>query len=259
MSNVTKAGLVVRTVVAVAGVLGLAGTAVAADAVRLHGSTTVKAALVDPNKAAIERAADVTLTVVGNGSGKGVQDVVAGNADMAMISAPLDEVVKKVNGKTPGAVPEGAVQAVRLGSADVAFVVHPGNTVESLTIAQVKGLLSGKTTNWKDVGGADAPVIVITAAPGDGIRTVAEEQVLGGDAMAANARALNLASQVPTAVAQVPGAIGITSAAAVTPQVRALKTDKPVSAILQAVTKGAPSPVAQRVIDAMKQVGGAGK
>ena len=241
---------------ALAAVAMLVGPAAWAQTVQVHGSTTVKAALVGPNQKDIEAKSGQTLEVVGNGSGRGLIDLAGGKADVAMISAPLEEVVAKVNGKTPGALSAEGLKAVEVGKTQVAFIVNPGVKVGSLTLSQVHDLLDGKISNWKDVGGADGAVVVVCANPGDGIRTVCEEGVLGKDAMSKDARTMNSALLVVQAVAQLPGAIGITSAAGVTDKVSVVKTDKDVSATLYLVTKGEPTAAAKKVIDAVKEIGG---
>ena len=83
-----------------AGVLALTTTA---HAFELHGSSTLAKNIIEPNKAKIEAAAGVTLTVVMNGSGNGLKGLIAGKADMAMISAPLEVEAALTNAKAPGA------------------------------------------------------------------------------------------------------------------------------------------------------------
>jgi phosphate transport system substrate-binding protein len=83
----------------------------AAGQVTLHGSTTVNNAIMVPKKAEIEKASGQQLDIVGNGSGRGIVDLVEGKAQIAMISAPLEDEVKKLNEKTPGSVDAGRLKA----------------------------------------------------------------------------------------------------------------------------------------------------
>src|SRR5438552_1133042 len=95
-----------------------------AGQISLHGSTTVNNAIITPKKAEIEKASGQTIEIVGNGSGRGIADLIAGKAQIAMISAPLEDEVKKLNEKTPGSVDVGKLKAHQIGVSRVAFAVH---------------------------------------------------------------------------------------------------------------------------------------
>jgi ABC-type phosphate transport system substrate-binding protein len=79
-----------------------------------------------PTKPTSKKLAAHTLTVVANGSGHGLTDLAEGKANIAMISAPLEEVAAKINEKTPGAIDVAAFQVVQVGEAKVAFVGQLG-------------------------------------------------------------------------------------------------------------------------------------
>lgn len=249
-SSLVKSTLGAAVTVAVA---LLCGESEGQAILRLHGSTTVKSSLLDAYAGALETAAGIKLDIVGNGSGKGVQDLIAGRADVAMLSAPLEEVAAKVNAKTPGSISAAGLKEFRIGKAGILFVANPANPVKALSLAQIKDLFSGKIANWKDVGGSDVPVTVVTAIPGDGVRTSMEEKVMGGTAVSTGARAMQLGSQIPMVVAQIPGAIGCVAKAYVSSGVTAIKTDKPVAADLFFVTKGEPSEEARKLIAAAQK------
>src|SRR5580704_13415407 len=95
----------IRNLCLAVGVAAFALAGVAnADTVSLNGSTTVMNALVMPKKAQIEAASGHQITVVGNGSQRGLADLLAGKAQIGMISAPLDEEATKINAKQPGSI-----------------------------------------------------------------------------------------------------------------------------------------------------------
>ena len=148
--------------------LGMALQAQAGE-VTVHGSTTVASNIMLPHKSDIEMLSGQALKVVANGSSRGVLDPAAGSANMAMISAPLETTLKKINKKKPGATAGMSLIAHRVGTTRVAFVVHPSNPVKSLTLAQVADLMSGKIKNWKDLGGKDAPILVVMVDTGRSI------------------------------------------------------------------------------------------
>jgi phosphate transport system substrate-binding protein len=158
-----------------------------AGEVILHGSTTVAGAIIAPSKAAIEQRSGQQLVIVGNGSQRGIVDLVAGRAQIAMISAPLADVVRKVNEKTPGAINTAYFTTHQIGESSVTFAVHPSNMVRALTNSQLADIFTGKVRNWKEVGGADQEIIIVAAAPGDGLRTMVETQLIRGASCPARA------------------------------------------------------------------------
>jgi len=234
---------------ALAAMLAL-GSLAQASTLAIHGSTTVSNAVLVPHKADIEQASGESLDIVSNGSGRGLADLVAGKADMAMISAPLAAEVAASNAKTPGSVDPAKLVAHQIGETLVAFVVHPSNPVKELTLAQVTDILSGKITKWSEVGGADQPIVVVAATRGDGVRSAVESRLLGGASILAQARELPNSAQPIAVAAQLPTAFGVTSAASVRAGVTVLKTDQTIGQPLILVTLGPASPDATKVIEA---------
>jgi phosphate transport system substrate-binding protein len=236
-----------------AALVALAGAA-EAQTISLNGSTTVAYMLVLPNKAAIEAASGQHIVVVGNGAQRGLADLVLGRAEIAMISAPLDEEAARVNRRKPGSFDPTVLKAYVVGESRVAFVVHPTNPVRSLPNAKLADVLSGKITNWKDVGGTDLPIMLVAAQPGDGVRTLVEEQLLNGGELTKDTRAMPNAPQIAKVVAQVPGAIGLYTYGALADSVVELTAEVPIVQPHTLVTMGQESPEIRRVISAIEQV-----
>jgi phosphate transport system substrate-binding protein len=226
------------------------GSVAEAATLSIHGSTTVANAVLIPHKGDIEKASGAALDIVANGSGRGLADLIAGKADMAMISAPLEAEAAAANAKTPGSVDPAKLVAHQIGEARIAFLVNPTNPVKQLTLAQITGILSGKITNWGDVGGASQPIVVVAAGPGDGVRSVVEKRLLGGASIAAQVREIPNASQISQVAAQLPNAFGVAAAASVKPGVTVLATDESIGQPLSLITMGPPSADAMKVIEA---------
>ena len=100
--------------------------------VRLHGSTSVAYTLIYPNKNEIENKSHCVLEIASNGSGNGLVDLAHGKADVAMISAPLEEIAAKINAESHGMIDPDHMQSIRIGEATVAFVVHNKNLLVNL-------------------------------------------------------------------------------------------------------------------------------
>jgi len=246
---------IVTTALLTAG-LSVAAVAAQAETVKIHGSSTVANTLLLPNKAAIESASGMSLAITGNGSSRGIADLMAGKSDMGAISAPLDITVAKINKKKPGSVDGSQLQAHKVGETVVAFALHKSNPVKNLTMAQLSDILSGKVKNWKDVGGADKAIVVVVEGKGGGVRSMVEKEVLKGGDIKAKAKEVPNSAQVVKIVGQLPHALGIAISATIGGNTVAAKTDQVIAQPLILVTKGAPSASMTKVIDAARSVGG---
>jgi ABC-type phosphate transport system substrate-binding protein len=87
----------------------------AQSTVKISGSTTVDLNVFQPFKGQIETASGVELEVVANSSPHGLEDLVAGRVDVAMLSSPLTAVAGKINQKQPGAVDTSAPKEFKIG------------------------------------------------------------------------------------------------------------------------------------------------
>ena len=126
----------------------------AAQTVTIAGSSTVGPAV----KAAVKpfRKANPGFKVVvgGGGSSQGVKKAAAGDVDLGMASRP-------VKAKEMKAHPD--LQVHQIGIDGIALIVHKSNPLEALTADQVQALFTGQVKNWSELGGADAPIELISA------------------------------------------------------------------------------------------------
>ena len=232
-------------------IAGITAKSSFAAEVRINGSTTVQKLVITPNKETIEKLTGVPLVVVGNGSGRGFKDLATGNADIAMLGAPLSVVAAGV-GKDMPALDVAAFKVFPIGEADAFLAVNKANPVKSVTIAQARDLLSGKIANWKDVGGPDQPVVVVTEAPGGGTRVTVETLLMDGTPMDAGHRDVPNAPSVATVVAQLPTALGIISTENLLPATPALEVQgQKFPMALTLVTKGEPAGDIKKIVDAV--------
>ncbi len=234
---------------------GLIWSAAATAELRIHGAATVARGIVEPNKAAIEGEAGVGLNVVVNGSGNGLQDLVAGRADVAMIAAGLETEAKIINEANPGSLNVEALRVFPVGTSTLRFIVNPANPVKTLTEDQLRDVLSGKIANWKEVGGADSPIQIIIERPGQGSRSSIEAGLLKDRPFAASARAVATLAQVPQIVAQLPNAIGYGNATSIEPDKTRVLEGLSVAQPLALVTKGEPNEEMKKIIAATAKFG----
>lgn len=114
------------------------------------------------------------VQVNGGGSGTGIAALINGTADLAQSSRTMkDEEKQKVAQSRGAAVVEYPVALDALG-----LFVHQDNPVQHLTVAQIKDIFQGRVTNWSQVGGANAPIVMYGRESSSGTYDYFREHVL---------------------------------------------------------------------------------
>lgn len=116
---------------------------------------------------------DLLIAVTGGGSGTGIASLINGTVDIANVSRQMEEgeiAAAEANGITPM---EFVVAIDAL-----AIIVHPSNPVSQLTIDQLSDIFTGRITNWKDVGGIDAPIVLLSRETNSGTHVYFLEEVV---------------------------------------------------------------------------------
>jgi phosphate transport system substrate-binding protein len=235
-------------------ILGAAG--VQAQEVNVQGATTVSFGLMIPKKAEIERMSGATLKILPSSTSRGLSALVAGNADIAMLAEPLDDAVAAALKATPGSVDPSKLEGVHVANAETQIIVNPANAATRLTDQQVADLFGGKIENWKQVGGADMPVLVVTEPTSSPHQLL---QKLFKFSMTPKARPVQNASQTAQVVAQVPGAVSYLSTAHQVPdrdRVKIVATETKVPLELYVAIRKDAKPGVRKVVEAAKQLGG---
>lgn len=155
----------------------------------------------------------VTVGYNPTGSGAGITAVQEGTCDIGLSSRALKDEEKAAG-----------LQETVLAYDGIAIIVHPDNPVSDLTLDQIAKLYTGEITNWKDVGGNDAPVVLIGREAASGTRD-GFESITGTKDKCQYRQELTSTGDVITAVSQNPDAIGYASLASVKDSVKALNVD----------------------------------
>jgi phosphate transport system substrate-binding protein len=135
----------------------------------IAGSTTILPINEECARLLREANPDLRISVSGGGSGHGVKAVGAGEIDIGAAS-------RDVKSAEMEQYPD--LKSVAIGKDSVAIVVHASNSLNDLTLEQASKIFSGEITNWKEVGGADAAIRVITREEGSGTRETFETYVM---------------------------------------------------------------------------------
>ena len=155
----------------------------------------------------------VEFTYNPTGSGSGITAVQEGRCDIGLSSRALKDDEKA----------QGLTETV-LAYDGIAIIVNPENPVNDLTLDQIAKLYTGEITNWKDVGGNDAEVVLIGREAASGTRD-GFESITGTKDKCQYRQELTSTGDVITAVSQNPDAIGYASLASIKDSVKALNVD----------------------------------
>ena len=177
------------------------------------GSTSMEKFANALSEAFMEKYPKVTVTAEFVGSGAGIEAVSNGTADIGNSSRNLKDEEKA----------KGVAENI-VAIDGIAVVVDPANTVEDLTKDQLTSIYDGTVTNWKDVGGNDAPIVVVGREAGSGTRGAFEELLKLEDACKYS-NELDSTGAVMAKVASTPGSIGYVSLDVLDDTVKALKLD----------------------------------
>ena len=177
--------------------------------VSTDGSTSMEKVIEYLKEAYMEENSDVKVTYNPTGSSAGIQAVESGSCDIGLSSRDLKDDEKQNL--------EGTVIAID----GIAIIVNPENPVTDLTIEQIAKLYKGEITNWSEVGGNDAPVVLIGREPSSGTRD-GFESITDTKDECQYAQELTSTGDVVQTVASNPNAIGYASLASVKDTVKAV-------------------------------------
>jgi len=150
----------------------LAGTAWAGNIV-IKGSTTVLPIAQKVSEVYMKENPDIKISISGGGSGNGIKALIDGSTDIADSSRFIKD--KEVS----AAVQQGRYPVPFAVAYDcIVPVVHPSNGVSNLTMEQLKSIYKGKVKNWKEIGGPDRPVVVISRDTSSGTYEVWAKKVM---------------------------------------------------------------------------------
>ena len=178
--------------------------------VSTDGSTSMEKVINSLGESFMAMNKDVKFTYNPTGSGSGIQAVSEGHCDIGLSSRALKDDEKA----------SGLVETV-VALDGIAIVVNPENPVSDLDIDTIAKIYTGEITNWKDVGGNDAEIVLIGREAGSGTRDGFESITDTKDACQYR-QELTSTGDVINTVSQNPDAIGYASLSAVGDSVKAL-------------------------------------
>ena len=246
---------ILMTVIAV----GLAMPAFA-EKVVIEGSTTVLPVAQKAAEVFMKANPDADISVRGGGSGVGIASIIDGTCDIgdasrAVKPSELEKASKK--GRN--------LKAHVIAMDGISHIVHPSNPVKDLTREQIKKMYTTRAANWKEFGGPDLKIVVISRDSASGTFEAFSELVLDKKKVRPDAIMQASNQGIASIVARTPGAIGYVGLGYLTPSVKAIGVDGimptkesvlrnkyPITRPLFMYTNGKPEGTIKKFIDFLK-------
>jgi phosphate transport system substrate-binding protein len=192
-----------------------------AQSIILKGSDTVLPLAQSEAEEFMNENSGKSVTVTGGGSGVGIAALIDGEINIATASREMtDDEIKSAEAKDIDPV------KTTIAYDGITVIVNPSNSVSNLTFDQLRGIYNGSISNWKEVGGADAQIAVISRDSSSGTYKDFQKDVMLGDEYRPDALTQPATGGVVTEVSQNANAIGYVGFAYLDNSVKALSLDK---------------------------------
>lgn len=200
---------------------------------------------------------DIDITVRGGGSGTGIAAIIDGTTNIGLSSRDIrDSEVE--NAKNNGVIVHENIVAFD----GLAIIVNPANKLSKLTKQQIKDIFTGKIRNFKEVGGNDEAIIIVSRDVSSGTFETFKDIILGGDVVVDEAIRAQSNQSVVTTVRNTRAAIGYVGLGYISSDVKAVEVDGvfpnaentasrkyPIVRALHMYTNGPPSGLTKQYFD----------
>ncbi len=242
-----KKGLMVGLLL---GMVCLAANAVLAAEIKIGGGGAACKGFFVPLAESFEAETGIKLNINPTTPAQGLIELNDGHIDLATAAHTFDDLVK--GAAKSGITVDPTLFTVReLGTNKTLVFVHKSNKVKKLSKKQLQDIFTGKTTNWKQVGGANQEIVVVWAVATPGQNNLFTREILDGKQVTQKHQEVNKYKDVRDFVAKTPGAIGIGPHGFVTPATRNPQIPLLTAPVI-AVTKGKPSAEVEKLLEYIK-------
>ncbi|MCC0699213.1 phosphate ABC transporter substrate-binding protein [Clostridioides sp. ZZV15-6383] len=183
--------------------------------VSVSGSTSIGPLMETIGEKFQEKNEGVSVEVQQIGSSGGIKNAIEGTSEIGMSSRDLKDEEKSAG-----------LKETKIAIDGIALITNTANTVKNLTMDQVKGIYTGKITNWKEVGGNDAPIVIVSREEGSGTRDGFQEIVgFESEELSKDVQISDGSGNIKTTVEGNENAIGYISFGYVDEKVNSLKVN----------------------------------
>lgn len=219
-----------------------------AEEVRIGAGAAPTENILKPVKASFEKTTGLTLGIFSNGPKNAFVDMEKGSIDAAAAGLTFDDWMALLKKEGVTVADPKAYQSAVIGKDKVIVLTHKTNLVKTLSKEQLKSIFTGKVANWKEVGGSDAPILVVWGKLIQGTNSMFVKNMMDGAEPTKEVMEVGTADDVKNAVETNPEAIGIGPLSLAGPTLNVPATPELARAIT-IMTKGAPKPAVQKLID----------
>jgi len=226
---------------------------VRADDIRIATGYTFIKKVFDPVRCAFKDKTGIDIKIIYDDPVPALAELEKGNVDAAGASLTLEEWLTQAKNAGVAVKEAGAYASYIPATEKAMIVVNAENRATALSKEQLKDIFTGRTLNWKEVGGDDAPILVVWPSLSSGALIVFRSRIMDNAPITKTLYDVESMADTPDAVAATPEAIGIVTATKVpngTKEV-APAIERPLSLVY----KGVPSPNLQKLLDFLKGEG----
>ncbi len=230
--------------------------AIAAETVTVSGSTTVLPIMQKISESYMREDPNVAIELSGGGSGSGIKGLSDGLTQVAMSSRKIKPEESKIAEKNK-VQPHQTTVAIDA----IVPIVHPNNKVPNISLDDLRKIYKGEIKNWKEIGGANAPIVLVSRDTSSGTYETWEELVMKKQRISPRALLQSSNGTVVQTVSKNPNAIGYIGFGYITPSIKAVNVNGikatseaaadgkwPLSRELYLYTNGAPKGAVEKVI-----------
>ncbi len=223
----------------------------------VQGSTTVLPIAQATAEVFMQNNPQANISVRGGGSGNGIAALIEGTCDITTASRPM-KVKEILLCQKKGISPVPHIVAMD----GIAIIVHPSNPIQGLSTEEIKDIYTGKITNWKELGGKDLKIVVVSRDSSSGTFETFGTIVLKGEKVIPESLVQASNQTVATVISTTKGAIGYVGLGYISNTVKALRVNGvipeqetvvsgkyPISRPLYMYTDGAPQGVAKDFLE----------
>ncbi len=222
-----------------------------ADEIKVGAGAAPVENVLKPIKEPFEKATGIKLIIIASGPKIALMDLGKGAVDAAAAGLSFDDWMGLMKKEGAEVKDPSSLQQITVGKDKIIVLLHKDNPISKLSKEQLKGIFTGKTTNWKDVGGKDMPIIVVWGKLIPGTNSLFIKHILDGEPQTKDVLEATTAEDVRQNVVSNQEAVGIGPVAVVNATVKSPETPE-ISRPIILLTKGKPSPNVQKLIEFIK-------
>jgi phosphate transport system substrate-binding protein len=232
----------------------LAPSTTRADEIKIGAGAAPVENVLKPIAAPFEKATGIRLAILANGPKNALLDLDRGSVDAAAAGLSFTDWMALMKKEGAEVKDSSVYRPAVIGKDRIVILTHKDNAVKELTKEQLKGIFTGKIDNWKAVGGADSPIMVVWGKLVAGTNSMFTARMLDGEAVLSDVLETTTAAEIKQNVAANPPAVGIGPAAVIDGTVNSPKSPE-IARDITLVSKGTPSAKLQKLLDFIKNEG----